>query len=240
MFGRGPPSSHLLLLCLSSPAWVFCPGYQVAHPRTWHVVGGDVTITFFLSTLPWFPSKALQLFTLILLISTRFSESIEITFPCHRDHVPAPPWSQGFISLPCALWLEWLHIFPSKPKHFWKWEGHLSNYVCQKKAWKWAVPHPSGPRGHVMYDVVCGSDVTTCWRSFAFWGLSSWVSNNLIVHLVLSKGEGLLLWPTQANQRLMEAMGVINSLNCSPAFDHFSHACSSFLSLPESQAILAP
>ena len=53
------PPCQLFPLCLSSAAWVLSTGYKVAHPRTWHIVGGDFTISVFLSALSRCPSKAL-------------------------------------------------------------------------------------------------------------------------------------------------------------------------------------
>ena len=87
-----PPQSHLLPFPLSSPAWVLSTGCKVAHQGTWHVVGGDFTISFFLFALSHFSSKTLNRlpwFCWFQLVPLKIQRSVslvtEITSPCLGD-----------------------------------------------------------------------------------------------------------------------------------------------------------
>ena len=178
----------------------------MAHPRTWHVVGGDVTIDHFLPLrlLPVSPHKS-------PLIICPGSADFDMLLWKYRDPFPlsqrspsSPHPVSGIHFISMCLMIRATTYLIIQTKTLLKGRG-LSNYACRKRGMKLGCLRSIRTYRHALYDVVCGSEVATCWRSFAFWGLSSWVSNNLIVHLVLLRGQGLLLWPTQANQRLMEA-----------------------------------
>lgn len=150
------------------------------EPSTWSGETSQWVYSSLLSpTLPWFCGFQL------------LPQKIQRTLPL----------SQGFVSCPFALWWEWLCNLPSQLRHILKARAAILIIMPARKTGNktgWSEINPL--YGYPIYVVLYGSKVATCWLSFALWGLSSWVSQNLIVHLVLLREQGLLLWPAQATR----------------------------------------